>query len=177
MMFVCIAEDNTTEAPTATTASSDVRPTHKRPGKSRVWEVFNCETGRCMLPDKNDPTKVCGTQRCPGTGTSGEIRHLEREHKAEWQHILKTGARRSAEDIKKAMLAAHTDRSRPALRKEGAEELDRLVAFWIAKKLRTLATPRIPSCINFWPVFLIFARHSSAMTSLQRRLCGASYPS
>ena len=105
---------------------------HSRPGKSRVWKAFNRATGRCMLPHPEDPSRVCNAPPEKGTGTSGEIRHLERKHGDEWLHIKQFGERQTQQVIEDA-LAAKVDQSKPALGQEHSAELDRLVARWIAK--------------------------------------------
>lgn len=106
---------------------------HKRAARSKVWKAFNRETNRCMLPHPKDKTRTCNSLPDRGTGTSGHIGHLEREHHEDWLHIKVTGERKSNTAIISDALAAKVDTSVPALRKEDADELDRLTARWIAK--------------------------------------------
>ena len=101
--------------------------TFVRPGRSRVWKAFNRETGRCMLPHPADPSRVCNAPPDNGTGTSGEISHLQKVHADEWLHIKTHGERRSQAVIEDA-LAAKTDQSKPELDDKSSNELDRLTA-------------------------------------------------
>ena len=108
-------------------AQQACKTVHRRPGRSRVWKAFNRSTGRCMLPHPADPSRECGALPEAGTGTSGEIRHLQKVHAEEWLHIVTHGERRSQAVIEDA-LAAQVDKSKPALDDASSNELDRLTA-------------------------------------------------
>ena len=107
-----------------------------RPGRSLVWKAFDRTTGRCTLPHPTKHGEKCNSQPDAGTGTSGEIRHLEKEHEAEWLHIKQTGERKSSSQMIEDALAAQKNQSLPALGQQESNELDRLVARWLAKCTR-----------------------------------------
>ena len=69
-----------------------------------------------------------------GTGTSGHIRHLEQKHQEDWLNIRRRGepTTRTQQAIDDAM-AAVKDTSIPRIDDSGKNELDRLVARWMAK--------------------------------------------
>ena len=69
-----------------------------------------------------------------GTGTSGHIRHLEHQHPEDWLNIRRRGkpTTRTQQAIGDAM-AAVKDKSIPRIDDSGKNELDRLVARWMAK--------------------------------------------
>ena len=108
-------------------------PSHKREGRSRVWKAFDRATDRCALPHPSDASKVCNATSGAGSGTSGHIRHLEQCHSAEWLHIKVTGERKTSTQMIDDALAAKKDQSKPALGERESNELDRLVARWVAK--------------------------------------------
>ena len=119
----------TTESAAETSATTQE---HKRKGTSRVWLAFNRNTNRCCLPDAMDKTKVCGKLPKSGTGTSGHRLHLMNEHSEDWKHIQSTGQVPAVQVIA-AALAAKVDKSKPALGEKESNELNRLVALWVAK--------------------------------------------
>ena len=107
---------------------------HKREGRSNVWKAFNRETNRCTLPHPSgDAGRVCNAPPERGSGTSGHIRHLEAQHRDEWLHIKVTGERKTSTQMIADAFAAKLDESKPALGNMESNELDRLVARWIAK--------------------------------------------
>ena len=110
----------------------------KRPGRSPVWQAFDRESGLCQLPHPTKPGETCNGRREPGSGTSGEIMHLEKYHKEEWLHILSTGSRKPTEEVIGDALAAQRNKVKPMLQEKLCDELHRLVALWIAKCGRPL---------------------------------------
>ena len=111
----------------------------KRAGRSLVWKCFDREAGKCTLPHPTDPTRRCGSPPEAGTGTSGEIAHLEKKHADEWLHVRMHGERKPTANIIQDALAAQQDQSKPALGDSDSNELDRLVARWVAKCGRSQA--------------------------------------
>ena len=106
---------------------------HKKEGRSRVWKAFDRATNRCTLPHPTELGRRCHAGPGGGTGTSGHIRHLEQFHHDEWLHIKIHGDRKTSSQIITDALAAKTDESMPALGDTDKNELDRLVARWVAK--------------------------------------------
>lgn len=138
-MLALLTRDGSVEAAAgieidaAVTRTRPADTPHKRGGRSRVWKAFNRDTDRCQLPHPTKPGQVCNGLPGKGTGTSGHINHLEKEHPDEWLHILKTGERKTSSQMIADALAAKTDQSKPALAEAESNELHRLVARWIAK--------------------------------------------
>ena len=119
-------------ATVAATEGSATKGKHKRKATSRVWLAFDRDTNRCCLPDAKDKTKVCGKPPKNGSGTSGQRGHLTSEHPEEWLHIQATGQVPAVQLID-AALAAKVDKTLPALGEKESDELNRLVALWVAK--------------------------------------------
>ena len=101
--------------------------------RSLVWKAFDRKTDRCTLFDSGRGC-VCDSPPDSGTGTSGHIRHLERQHPEDWLSIKRRGepTTRTQRAIDDAM-AAVKDKSMPRIDESGKHALDRLVARWIAK--------------------------------------------
>jgi hypothetical protein len=135
-LFTAFGADATAVAAAAQMAAQQPaaeRPAvHAREGRSRVWIAFDRVTNRCTLKVNGH---TCGAPPKSGSGTSGYIRHLEECHMPEWLEIKRTGCKPIEKTIEDAM-AAKTDQTKPALPEKDAKELDRLVAFWIAKNGR-----------------------------------------
>ena len=124
-------EDPTpTAIPPASTVSEQSK---KRSGTSRVWQAFDRNTNRCTLPHKDDKTKVCGKPPNKGGGTSGHIQHLSKEHAVEWEHIQRTGVRKTTVDMIKDALKAKVDLTTPSVTESASDELDKLTALWVTK--------------------------------------------
>ena len=68
-----------------------------------------------------------------GTGTSGHIRHLEQRHQEDWLNIKKYGEPKTTQKAIDDAMAAVKDKSMPRIDESGKNELDRLVARWMAK--------------------------------------------
>ena len=92
-----------------------------------MWKAFNRETRRCTVPHYKDGSRVCNELPEPRTGTSGEIKHLEKYHHEEWLHIKMTGEWKSSRDIIKDALGDKTYQSVLLVSEESTKER------WIAK--------------------------------------------
>jgi len=103
--------------------------------RSLVWRAFDRKTNRCTLFDSKRGC-VCDSPPDSGTGTSGHIRHLERQHPEDWLSIKRLGepTTRTQQAIDDAM-AAVKDKSMPRIDESGKHALDRLVARWIANHI------------------------------------------
>ena len=103
-----------------------------RAGRSLVWKAFDRETNRCKLWCSVKQA-VCGSPPDPGSGTSGNIRHLEKEHPDDWLTMKITGAPKTSASMIKDALAAAINKSAHPVSESAKNELDRLVARWVAK--------------------------------------------
>ena len=124
----------TTEADAAKAKESVGTVTKKKKKlTSAVWLAFDQTTNACTLPHPQDKTRACGAKPGKGSGTSGHIQHLERNHSEEWVHILAKGERKTTCEMIKDAFAAKVDMTKPPLPAEATAELHRLVALWVAK--------------------------------------------
>ena len=119
--------------PNATAAgATPMPPSLKRKERSRVWLCFDRTTNRCTLPHPTDARRVCNSLPMAGTGTSGHLRHLEKDHAGIWTEIQRTG-KKPADAVIKDALAAAANLTKPQLGEKESSELNSLVARWIAR--------------------------------------------